>query len=527
MSMPLYSGDIMELRKKRITGRDLQLRFKSVTNELKREGTYQKYTKPGMEMYFAEALRLVNDESDARILPIVQPDGKIRIASIHSTVEAWIARSISAVCFPHLKDISISRTMLRNERVRLFNPTKEKKFVYSADLSKSTDPIGVDTARFVLKELGKWIHVPEWYYPAIDGVLKTHRLHYKDRVEETRCGALMGQGPGWAVLTILNSFAAWVAGAPKGSYKTCGDDLTALWGDQVIDGYEQAISNIGLKANKSKSFRHPSRGVFCEQLMKRDGPNTAYGQPLLRIGEATGSRALAKGKGRVVTDQLTRMKSTRDLVVLPVVANAAHRAGLKGTINSSVPGSLQEGGGGRGIADRRTFRNFLCNGPIRLFLSENTSTMKALRARLESMSSHTATEGTVDLDEVLVEAMTRSERAHRELSLRQGSKPGYAALKVLKCQLRHGEATPDRYSPITHLDEYAIQKRLDPAVVKRCKHLLRRRKYGAAIRALRRAKRSIPLRESLDVLNTHFPSRNRARLDLVPVSDEAGFTPTT
>jgi hypothetical protein len=532
---PLYQGNIQDLRRRRKAGRRLQIEFDLLEGDLVSRGLYQQYTVPATEMYFKEALKIVSTEVNARILPIVQPDGKIRIATIHSTVEAWVARAVSGVCFPHLKDISISRDMLRNERVRLFNPKKGSKLVYSADLSKSTDPIGVGTARFVLLELAKWIHVPEWFHGAVEGIIKTHRLRYDEpvaknrvrmRIEPSRCGALMGQGPGWAVLTILNSFCAWKAGAPKGSYKTCGDDLTALWSQRVIDGYERNIASVGLKANTDKSFRHPERGVFCEQLMKRDGPHSAYGQPLLRIGEATGSRALAKGKGRVVTDHLTHVQTTRDCKVLPPVKNAARRAGLKGTISSSVPGRLAEGGGGRGKADKSTFRNYLQNGPIRLFLSESTSAMRALRAQLHDMPTHADSQESVDLEEILVEAKTRAERHSRELSLRQGNKPGYARLKTLKCQLRHGEHVPADYSPIAHLDEQSEKLRLNRNDKRRCKHYLRRRRYGAAIRVLRQVKRTVPLRDALDVMNTHFPPRSRASLSLLPVSDEAGFTPT-
>jgi hypothetical protein len=441
-------------------------------------------------------------------------------------VEAWVARGISAVVFPHLKDISVSRAMLRNEEVRLFNPREGEKLVYSADLSKSTDPIGVGTARFVLHEVGKWIHIPDWYHAAVDGCLKPHELHYNGRKETTHCGALMGQGPGWAVLTILNSFCAWSAGAPKGSFKTCGDDLTALWGNEVILGYESEIDAIGLKANVSKSFRHPSRGVFCEQLITRTGTNTACGERLLRIGEATGSRALAKGKGRVVTDQLQHIQSSKALTVLRPVLTATRRAAKRGMINSSVRGRFSEGGCGQGRANVRTFRNFLSNGPIRIFLGESTSTMKQMRAALHDarMVEEPGTDGkVVDIDEIIVEAMTRQERRSRELSLRQGSKPSYAPLKSLKNQLRAGEKMPEDYSPITHLEIVNERIRLDKSDLRRCKHYLRRRAYGPAIRIIKRRTTRLNAETAFAVLNSHFPRRSRCNLSLQRVSHEAGF----
>ena len=69
-----------------------------------------------------------------------------------------------------------------------------------------------------------------------------------------KCGALLGLGPSWVILSILNSFAAEEAGASSSSYAVCGDDLVALWTRSQIEGYLAALPLLNLQGNRDKSF---------------------------------------------------------------------------------------------------------------------------------------------------------------------------------------------------------------------------------------------------------------------------------
>jgi len=67
----------------------------------------------------------------------------------------------------------------------------------------------------------------------MDSVICEHKLvdsGLEHNGKITKCGALMGQGPGWTVLCILNDFAAnYNNHMDESAYQICGDDLIGLW----------------------------------------------------------------------------------------------------------------------------------------------------------------------------------------------------------------------------------------------------------------------------------------------------------
>lgn len=116
---------------------------------------------------------------------------------------------MTSYLMPFTKRMKALQSIMRNKATTLYS-TKSNTKLYSADFSKSTDPISIPLARFVLNELIKHLGKPTWWDQAMDAVINEHKL-VQSGIHDgkiTKCGALMGQGPGWTVLCILNDFAA-------------------------------------------------------------------------------------------------------------------------------------------------------------------------------------------------------------------------------------------------------------------------------------------------------------------------------
>lgn len=344
----------------------------------------------------------------AKILPIVQPDGKIRVATLHTASVVWASRAMTAHLIPSLKGVIFTRAMLRNRPVNLHQavPKTTKLVLYSADFSKSTDPISIGLARHVLETITDDIGRPDWWNDALQATVATHQIELPDgKTRTSQCGALMGLGAGWTVLNILNAYCAHAAGAPLGSYAVCGDDLIGLWTTEQILRYEHSVDSIHLKLNKQKSYIASEYGVFCERFVKRESRTHATAHPLLRIGEAVGARAEDKGRGSSVTDCLSRSKtSCRPL------RNATIRTILRTCITSNIPGLHNEGGGGTGSPDLLTLLSYLKYGPTQLFESESSSAYRGLRKRLRELPN---VPNGIPAEDILTNAMGLEEMKYR------------------------------------------------------------------------------------------------------------------
>jgi hypothetical protein len=269
----------------------------------------------------------------------------------------------------------------------------EKKVVgYSADLSAATDEISVATARHVLRVALEATAAPSWLLDNVHKVVGplelgvgTHAALSKgkwsidakeallDLADErsgakVTTGAFMGLGPSWVVLSLMNDYAATLAGAQVDSFSVCGDDLVACWPQKVCDRYEEIIRRIGLVPNTKKSHRGTG-AVFCEMFgtvrKSTDGWKLRV-RPSLRLGEASGAKALEGQSGAGVVDTLRdfgegvgheRIRAHR------MVRNLAKRTAAKLAVKGQVlPGRLRDGGAGRGKATRATFASWVAGG---------------------------------------------------------------------------------------------------------------------------------------------------------------------
>jgi len=297
-----------------------------------------------------------------KLFPLITSEGKIRVPTMNSSEVVWAARTMQQCLLPIVKSIGFTRSILRNKRIHL-RSTQRNTFLYSADFSKSTDEIGIDTSKFVLssivKHLGK---KPKWWDKATELILKEFEIEGTDDV--IKCGALMGLGPSWTILCILNAFATRHV-SPK-SVSICGDDLIGLWTREEIAKYEEHIEDLGLVLNKSKSYISPSAGVFCEKLVERVNSNYASSISMIRLSQAAGSRAIDKRKGTLIVDVLNNIHKERDVVTKPI-AKLCKRTVRKFCIDKDlIPGPYRLGGQGFGRINEKTFFSFLMYGPVNL-----------------------------------------------------------------------------------------------------------------------------------------------------------------
>jgi hypothetical protein len=339
-----------------------------------------------------------------RLAPIITPDGKIRVATVHSAPVAWAARAMTKCLLPLLKGFAVTKDILRNNEIELAAPAiwgVEPLIVYSADLSKSTDPISIELSRFVLKQVTKHTGKPEWWDDALEGTINFHEIEDPTSGEKfiSRCGALMGLGPGWFVLCVVNAFCAFLSGASKKSFAVCGDDLIGLWPSRVADAYESNLRVMGLVPNTSKSFRSERYGVFCERLVERRG-TAARSQALLRIGEATAAKARASLNELSVVDPLTRRNRNE------ILSGLARRVAEGFAFPDTIPGPLGSGGGGIGRATVETVISYIRYGPLsltrRATRNSDDDEITHLRSQLRTLEPRPGSD-TISTDKVLIE----------------------------------------------------------------------------------------------------------------------------
>jgi hypothetical protein len=385
---------------------------------------------------FEQALRDAPNKHQCRTLPIVDEGGKIRVATVHTASVAWLARSMSAVLFPHLKHFAFSSAILKGEHVKLVNNSPDPLLLFSADFRKSTDPISVSQARRILDGIRRRIPVPSWWDRAVENVITRHAIQLPDGTEIwTECGALMGLGPGWAVLCILNAWAAENAGAPVGSFAVCGDDLIALWTRENIACYRANIRKVMLALNDDKCYCGPYHGVFCEQLVVRTGKYTAECVGELRIGEAVAcklgaARDKSKAHGALVVDNLRAAKGLR------LMRRLANRVADRHCPSRHTPGSLGQGGGGGGRpADAITVVAYAMYGPAILMKSESRLEGKLSLLRTELRRAAKMPGSKTRSQDIINTALEIAEAKHRETTAHRTDAPEVLKTKVARLSI--------------------------------------------------------------------------------------------
>jgi hypothetical protein len=238
--------------------------------------------------------------------------------------------------------------------------------VYSADLSKATDHISVETASAIVDAVLDETNAPQWMRDGAKSVIRNVGLHglvSRSDGTVTTCGALMGLGPSWTVMSILNCYAATKAGASPDSFAVNGDDLIAFWSPKICDRYETYLRKVRLVPNIAKSFRGKC-GVFCEMFAEIQGGNLVC-RPMYRLGEASGVKSIEGRRADLVADDLRDIAEGK----VPngwrrthrVIRSLAYQT-LKSVTNTKMPGPRALGGSGIGTLDYIGAADFILHG---------------------------------------------------------------------------------------------------------------------------------------------------------------------
>jgi len=440
--------------------------------------------------HFRHCMKIAKEHRQARLLPIVGFDGKVRVATVHSAPVAWAARAMTKYLLPLLKGLAVTKDILRNNEIEL-STNVDNAILYSADLSKATDPISIGLSRFVLDEITRHVGKPEWWDDALDATINTHAVTMPDSSQfESHCGALMGLGPGWAVLCILNSFCAWRAGASKKSFAVCGDDLIGLWTREMADLYEGNLELLGLLANKTKSFRSETHGVFCERFVTKQSDRQARSQAYLRLGEAVAAKARWNRSELCVVDNLLRNTRGEPL------SHLARKAALKTLPRSKIPGAFSDGGGGLGRPNIDTVLSYILYGPTSLFIPDtgkDQEEMKTLRASLRLLNP--APGKSVAVSDALVEGMRIQTIRHNQTNGKVRDPPKRRKFRDVEADLKRRLHAVRSLQRQTKEEEQLIQLAFDKNtyVFKRARllcavtRLIRRKKYCFALGLLKRS----------------------------------------
>jgi len=230
---------------------------------------------------------------------------------------------------------------------------------------------------------------------------------YKGKL--TSCGALMGLGPSWTLLSLLNSYCALSAGIKASSFRVCGDDLVALGTARQLSRYENNLRKIGLIPNIEKSFRGDN-AVFCERYcttevtkkkrkvvleddayyMQTVYVHTLTSQSLLRISQAAGTRLLSLGERSALkalgqTDELLNAAEGKGAYPVPPRPLARLARDTAKSIAVGQGGLISFGGGGRGKITRTTFNMLVSDGVFNPTTKRRTETLKRLQEEVLSI----------------------------------------------------------------------------------------------------------------------------------------------
>jgi hypothetical protein len=442
-----------------------------------------KYDGPLPMKYMVHAvLGPLSNKSKCCVNAVLTPDRKVRVVTIHDAYTVWLARAMTTFLMPMLKRTLYTKSILRNQNVRL-KPCGESPFVYSADLSKATDPIGIELCKFVLNKIAEHLGKPEWWDTAVEKVIRSHQIFDVDKKTPrgyTQCGALMGLGPGWVVLNVLNAFAAYRAGASPFSFSICGDDLVGYWSKDIADKYEENLSLLGLEANKSKSFRGRN-GVFCERpvIVKND---VAVGRPHIRPGDVV-SKPSRQQKWVAMVDSMAGIKCSK---LLREEANKT-RSQCR---SNSIPGLFRQGGTDGKSANHVTLLSYIIGGSI-----PTTPSMYNTKDIERDLSKFkVSTKNGVPLEDV----MQAARRAKRYQMLAQGkfepprdnltkkeiSIIGSRRKQLLKPLLRE---KPIKCLKSLRQEGTTILSRLNDVEFRSLTRLVSKKKYNTAIKMLSKA----------------------------------------
>eukprot|EP01084_Bolivina_argentea_P062860 114902_1 len=198
---------------------------------------------------------------------------KVRTMTINHVARTIRCRTIHTILLDVLSKLEGCKEILLNESLDGQIRSKGDNVLYSTDMSKATDHIYQQWGYLILTTVFKQLKVhgmnAHQIARLICGPIQVRNDELKESITTNR-GIMMGTSGSWFVLSVCNYIAyKW---AEFQYAKLCGDDLIALCTRKQISSYEFALSEMGIKTNKEKSFVG-CRGVFCERLVTMNRVN--------------------------------------------------------------------------------------------------------------------------------------------------------------------------------------------------------------------------------------------------------------
>jgi len=332
-------------------------------------------------------------ESDSlpsiEVVPLAELGGKIRVVTLHSVEEVMLARNVTSQWLGQLRRVITTRDILKDRPVVI--ETTEDGDIFSADLTASTDYISHEVAQHIATLLYERVGAP----CNLSSLLRMFGPHVLPDGTRTCSGIHMGLGPTWVILSLLNGFAAWYAGAHKDDHRVCGDDLVGIWRKPVADKYVETLERLGVVVNYSKSF-YTEAGVFCEMLVLRTGAGSARAYKVGHLSQASAARVIA-GRTRerlCVADGLWSENH------IPVLSRETAKS-LTPRVRDGGP--LRLGGNGRKLASRKQLEAALRLGAVGL-VRPAYRLPKGAVARLREAEGES---GDVPVTDLLISATTR------------------------------------------------------------------------------------------------------------------------
>jgi hypothetical protein len=178
------------------------------------------------------------------------------------------------------------------------------------------------------------------------------------------------------ILSLLNGFAAWNAGALKEEYHVCGDDLVACWKRQTIHRYESNLEMLGLVVNKAKAFVG-RRGVFCEMIVKPVTKGLWRAYNVGHLSEITG----AKVRNHFTKNAFAVADHLRDVTILKPICDRVRRRLIPRT---RAPGRVRNGGNGFGSLTNAGLLRVLRGKPNLTIVPKSNEKLLLLRHKVRT-----------------------------------------------------------------------------------------------------------------------------------------------
>jgi len=226
-----------------------------------------------------------------------------------------------------------------------------------------------------------------------------------DQTPTTR-GIHMGLGPTWVILSLINSYSAWKAGAGRTSYSVCGDDLIGFWARPIADRYEATLEELGLVVNKTKSF-FGRRGVFCERIVEQDSRGTrADAHDVGHLSAITAAKLIA----RQTDNQFAVAANLKDNTVQKDLSDQVRKYLIP---SKTGPGRVEHGGNGFGRLSRGKMALLVKEGAPNLAVSRDESTSALLKElKATAVQGHVKREDPMTMSDAVIAIKSASQTCH-------------------------------------------------------------------------------------------------------------------